>query len=44
MPLAELQDLQNGYVVKDTCIVGAEVFVRISTLENQLKSIWISVL
>ncbi|XP_058742648.1 uncharacterized protein LOC131615177 [Vicia villosa] len=37
MPLVELHDLKKGYIVKDTCIVGVEVFVCNSTHEKQLS-------
>ncbi|CAJ2632164.1 unnamed protein product [Trifolium pratense] len=35
--LSELQEPRNGYLVKDTCIVGAEVLVYNAKLEKPVK-------
>ncbi|KAI5425168.1 MATH domain and coiled-coil domain-containing protein At3g58340 [Lathyrus oleraceus] len=37
LPLDELDDPEEGFVVKDTCIIGAEVFVSKSTNETQMN-------
>lgn len=39
MPLVELRDPEKGFIVKDVCIVGAEVFVCKTTNENQVKQV-----
>jgi len=43
MPLVELHDPEKGFLVKDACIVGAEVFVCKSTNENQAAKLAVSI-